>query len=283
MYNLTILGTVILDFQTDILNYAGQQAIAHAALIFATLTAVFTFAAAFHGKLTDWPRPTKVHGIKVYYSFLLGMFSVASYALFRLIMYARLVTLVLSNPPSKDMASLSAYYHNITLISSAQSAALAYVGGLNTVGLFASLIAASVLAYFLLVLVERPQSWKQCTELWWATIPISSVFVAVVGLFSAWFFHPFEEGINKPFRDWGVPIPHPPSLIPSPAQIIVGLISIAILISGIIMYKHEMEKETPERTMRFRRVVKLFWITIVVIVTGMIVLSLLAALATSSS
>jgi hypothetical protein len=45
--SLVVANVGILDVKSDILSFVAQQAIAHGAIIFATLTAAFTFLKAF--------------------------------------------------------------------------------------------------------------------------------------------------------------------------------------------------------------------------------------------
>ena len=76
--------------QTDLLNFAAQQAIAHAALIFATLTATFTFASGFKPKANS-------RKAKTFYVILLALLmSGAVYAGFRLYFYGQISGTVLS-------------------------------------------------------------------------------------------------------------------------------------------------------------------------------------------
>ena len=86
--------TIVLNVQTDLLGIMGQEAVAHAALIFASLTAAFAFATGFKKKVDD--RLGKL----IYVGFLGPLIGIAIYAVFRMYLWGTLLGVVLDNPPA---------------------------------------------------------------------------------------------------------------------------------------------------------------------------------------
>jgi RsiW-degrading membrane proteinase PrsW (M82 family) len=79
--------------QSDLLSFVAQESIAHAGLIFATLTAAFTFAVGFGKRLNGTTQ-------KVAYFLVLSLlFTLSCYAGLRLLFYGQLTNAVLNYPP----------------------------------------------------------------------------------------------------------------------------------------------------------------------------------------
>jgi hypothetical protein len=107
--------------QSYVLSFVGQEAIAHAAAIFATLGAAFTFAAGFR----------KNPGNIALYVFILSfLFGTALYVILRLIFYGLLSALVLQNPPigiavpsawCNETSQLSKYWCQVTHLESSST------------------------------------------------------------------------------------------------------------------------------------------------------------------
>jgi hypothetical protein len=116
-----------IDVQATLLNFLGQQAIAHAATIFATLLAAFTLAEAVgkrEGSSTVQKEPSPSLG--TFYVFMLNvLFGIAIYAVFRLIYYGILWGLVLNNNPLE--MPLTCYWQRVsTLLAEGAPTALSF-------------------------------------------------------------------------------------------------------------------------------------------------------------
>jgi hypothetical protein len=134
------LDVLLLDLQSDILNYLVQESLAHAALIFATLAAAFTFAAGFRRRLAT--GPLKVHDLLrnrfrlIYFVVLSALFFVTIYAFFRFFFYANITSFLLwsAAPPSKT-DSLGSYYRTvINQFEARQPSFLLWFSGMAGIG-----------------------------------------------------------------------------------------------------------------------------------------------------
>ena len=134
------------DFQATLLSYLAQEALAHAALIFATLAAAFTFATGFKKTLSKHQRvPLYVYG-----GILFVLFLVAVYALLRFILYAGLTEflLTLSRPPSCNDTFTSYWTYAVRNPAENHTSLLVPISGLYNVGL-SGVVIACFLAYLL--------------------------------------------------------------------------------------------------------------------------------------
>ncbi len=93
----------ISTFQSDVLGFVGQQAIAHAAEIFATLTAAFTFATGFKNVKSRT-------GTWLYVLFLTVLLTGGIYAFLRAYYYGVLSNAVFNQEPPGNIASLKDYW-----------------------------------------------------------------------------------------------------------------------------------------------------------------------------
>ena len=103
------------DVQADLLSFLAQESLAHAALVFATLAAAFTFTTGMrsrkqNGKTSQWT----VNELRVMGGITFFLFSVAIYALFRFTFYAALADFALNNPSPAQNETLSQYWLNVT-------------------------------------------------------------------------------------------------------------------------------------------------------------------------
>jgi len=93
-------SSFVLDAQSDMLSFVGQEAIAHAAGIFATLTAAFTFATGFK-KFAVEKRHKQ--GRTVYILSLSFLLFLSVYLGIRLISYGALAATVAKLPANVTM------------------------------------------------------------------------------------------------------------------------------------------------------------------------------------
>jgi len=101
-----LLACTSTEVQATLLNFLGQQAIAHAATVFATLAAAFAFAQA-----------VRQRGIATFPILILNvLLGVAIYATLRLIYYGNLWGTVLTNCATAD--SLTAYWSQVANVTS---------------------------------------------------------------------------------------------------------------------------------------------------------------------
>lgn len=112
--NLAITASVIFDLQTDLLNYAVQESLAHAALIFATLAAAFTFATGYPKTRPSSRKHWTSNEIRVYGMILFSLFLVSIYALFRFAFYAAITNSLLTYAPPGDNVPLNVYWRTLT-------------------------------------------------------------------------------------------------------------------------------------------------------------------------
>jgi len=89
--------------QAELLSYYGQQLIAHAATLFAVLTAAFTFMAHMHPQGVGRKRLRQ--GLFIFISGVL--LSIAFYALFRILYYGAAVTQVVSISDGDSLGNYS--------------------------------------------------------------------------------------------------------------------------------------------------------------------------------
>jgi hypothetical protein len=101
---LVALEALLLDLQSDILNYLVQESLAHTALIFAVLLAAFTFATGFHRRLATAPPKLRNRFHEIYFGVLSVLFFIAIYAFFRFIFYAGITSYLLG---SSDLPTTS--------------------------------------------------------------------------------------------------------------------------------------------------------------------------------
>jgi hypothetical protein len=106
--------------QSVVLGFVGQQAIAHAAVIFATLTAAFAFATGFKQK-KDGPA------LSLYVLLLTVLLSGSIYALIRAYYYGVLSNAVLNSGPAVQANTLESYWAYVVGLASSGNA---LVGGL---------------------------------------------------------------------------------------------------------------------------------------------------------
>jgi len=99
-------GLTVLDAQSDMLSFVGEEAIAHAAGIFATLTAAFAFATGFINKCHG-------RGRSVYILSLSFLLSLSAYLAIRLISYGSMAATVAKLPAQN--VPLSTYWNNVSL------------------------------------------------------------------------------------------------------------------------------------------------------------------------
>jgi hypothetical protein len=117
---------LLLDVQSDLLGIIGQEAVAHAALIFASLAATFAFATGFMERVNNrW-------GQVIYVVFLGPLIGIAVYAVFRMYLWGTLLGAVTNNPlelaltkcpnntptPHVPVGSLSFYWACVNAITS---------------------------------------------------------------------------------------------------------------------------------------------------------------------
>lgn len=93
------------NLQTDALGYVAQQTVSHAALIFATLAAAFTFAAGFNLKKKPWGATA------TYIFFLTVLLATAIYSALKLFFYGKLANAILLNPPTVQLFANCKAYH----------------------------------------------------------------------------------------------------------------------------------------------------------------------------
>lgn len=189
---LVVANVGILDIKSDILSFVAQQAIAHGAIIFATLTAAFTFAVGFKDKLQN----AKWWVIELYFTFLLGLFFVTCYAVIRLYIYGKYMNLVL-NPPrdstlTQTYTDLAIYWHAISQYiqnTTSQTPRLfQLVGGLSKGLVVYSLAFGIVAAFLILVLAEPPMSWRELWKTILIIVPVVALAAFVVFVLSASLF-----------------------------------------------------------------------------------------------
>ena len=154
-----ISAIAALDIQTDLLAYAGQQAIAHAVLIFAILTAAFTFATGFKDKIR------KKSASILYFIILAPLIFGSFWATVRLYFYGQMVQIVLNTPMTSSSETLTDYFKDVFRF---QNSILNYTGGLNIQSPIVILcIIAAVIAAILVILlarIEDPSSDQQGSE-----------------------------------------------------------------------------------------------------------------------
>lgn len=182
----SVIGSIsglTLDYQTDLLNYLVQESLAHAALIFATLAAAFTFATGIKEKIEWDPNETLV-----YFGIVFTLFSVAIYALFRFSVYASLIGFVLSRPQSPADNSLNSLWRSIvSQVSTDKPYLTAFSGFINfgAIG-FVITISLAYLSAFLVTLFfsgKLPQvSLRNLQYVGVFVTGYSLLFIAAVGL-----------------------------------------------------------------------------------------------------
>jgi hypothetical protein len=156
--------TPIFDVQSDLLGIIGQEAVAHAALIFASLTATFAFATGFKKQVKD--RAGKV----IYVGFLGPLVGIAVYAFFRMYLWGTLLGAVLNNPPDVALTkckplpplpvgSLSFYWNCVNTITS-NTLDLNFITAPTLSTFFFSLGLGFLISIGLLVLVLSPDERK---------------------------------------------------------------------------------------------------------------------------
>lgn len=147
-----ITSAVRFDVQANLLNFLAQESVAHAALVFATLSAAFAFASvrsnAAGVRKRKWSsREMQVFGVV---TFLLIL--VAIYALFRFMFYAALSDYALNHPSPLVAQTLSEYWGNVTQKVQLYRLYILPFTGLYEVGMF-GLFISSFLAYLFSLLV----------------------------------------------------------------------------------------------------------------------------------
>lgn len=143
------------DIEGILLNFLVQESLAHAALIFATLLAAFTFAAGFRRRIElgnrntkDWSR----NEVIVYGSILFSLFLVAIYAFLRFTFYAALADFLLNRAPPPMQENLTSYWMNVTSPVQGTNGWVAPFSGLYNFGIL-GLIISIFLAYLFAFLV----------------------------------------------------------------------------------------------------------------------------------
>ena len=102
------------DIQSTLLSYLGQQSLAHMALVFAVLVAVFTFATGFDKKLS------RLRAIVSYLGVVLLLLTVAAYAVGRSVFYGALAwKAILTDPTLCPAASPITLAKYVSCINSA--------------------------------------------------------------------------------------------------------------------------------------------------------------------
>ena len=146
-------GMVTLDIQADLLNFLAQESLAHAALVFATLAAAFTFASGFRRSAKEgagassWGNNEMI----VYGAILFSLFLVAIYALFRFSFYAALADYALNHPSPPANQTLSEYWRNVTFIVQGTQKWTVPFTGLYNFGLFGLVISLFIAYLFTFV------------------------------------------------------------------------------------------------------------------------------------
>ncbi|MGA3405754.1 MAG: hypothetical protein ABSD49_08500, partial [Candidatus Bathyarchaeia archaeon] len=114
--------TDISTFQSYLLSFLGQQAIAHAAEIFATLTAAFAFATGFKHKKTDT-------GTQLYVLILTVLFTWSIFAFFRAYYYGVFSNTVLHGSPNPSaIGNLTAYWSFVACTATRSNPLLGFAG-----------------------------------------------------------------------------------------------------------------------------------------------------------
>ena len=145
-------GILVLDLQADILNYLVQEALAHAALIFATLAAAFAFATGFQKKLKKGTNNREL-SLYVYGAVLSLLFLVAIYAFLRFAFYANLADFLLSQAkPPIPSDNLTSYWNAVRFSAENTTRVFVPLSGVSNIG-FSGLAISCFLAYLLALLV----------------------------------------------------------------------------------------------------------------------------------
>ena len=100
---VTVTSSYESNLQTDALGYVAQQTVSHAALIFATLAAAFTFATGF--------KPKRRGARATYIFFLTVLLATAIYSTLKLFFYGKLANAILLNPPTVQLFANCRAYH----------------------------------------------------------------------------------------------------------------------------------------------------------------------------
>lgn len=128
-------GLTVLDAQSDMLSFVGQEAIAHAAGIFATLTAAFAFATGFKEKIRQEQDRT------VFILCLSFLLALTVYLAIRMYSYGALSATVATLPPRSD--NLTGYWNNVTLATVDGNIIVHY----GITGIFSSIVLSWLLGY----------------------------------------------------------------------------------------------------------------------------------------
>lgn len=138
---------VLPDYQGTLLSYVGQQTIAHAAVVFAALTAGFTFATGFQNKITPFSPLARFS----YTLILAFVFSMAAYTFGRMAFYGLLGHTILRTPQSTDHLTLTDYWKSVDAESSKirGGTLLDAFGGFNWRAVLVSFIAGGVATLFI--------------------------------------------------------------------------------------------------------------------------------------
>lgn len=168
MNSSTSTTTDISTYQSYLLSFLGQQAIAHAAEIFATLTAAFAFATGFKHKKT-------VTGTQLYVLVLTVLFTWSIYAFFRAYYYGVLSSVVLNGSPKpSDMGNLTAYWSFVAYNATRSNQLLGFAGiggtiqSLSLSWALGCITAVAIVTYLPSENVSTPQKFGDTfTELYW--------------------------------------------------------------------------------------------------------------------
>jgi hypothetical protein len=182
-----VLPLDIAEWQTVMLGYLGQEAIAHGALVFATLAAAFAFACGFADRASlsklDEGGKRKMNFLRthftkpaiLYFVFNLGLLWSAVYAVGRTIFYGGMANQVMFTASFKDtlpaicktVSTLTNYWTCMRLTTPVPTTSwfapvvnffLEYFGSLNGVSLVFSMFFAFVGAFLILLLAQTKRN-----------------------------------------------------------------------------------------------------------------------------
>ncbi len=149
MFSLSY-GIIAFDLQTDLLNYVVQEALAHAALIFATLAAAFAFATGFQNSMKNGNRKLSLY---VYGAVLSLLFLVAIYAFLRFAFYANLANFLLTQArPPTPSDNLTSYWNAVRYPAENSTRIFLAFSGTHNIGI-SGFVVSCFLAYLLAFLV----------------------------------------------------------------------------------------------------------------------------------
>lgn len=145
-------SSMTFDVQANLLNFLAQESVAHAALVFATLSAAFAFASVRSNAAGIRKRKWSSKEMQVFGVVTFLLFLVAIYALFRFLFYSALSDYALNHPSPLMAQTLSQYWGNVTQKVQLTRLYILPFTGLYEIGMF-GLFISSFLAYLFSLLV----------------------------------------------------------------------------------------------------------------------------------